>query len=147
MDLHWVDLAAETVKRTPLARGAVGRGGVSPTLAVYASIYPDGDHANLVDVDPASPGFRGVVARIPLQKLANGPVAGQPTAGKEWRYSAVAPDGRLAFVTHGGEGKISVIDARAKAVVRVLETPTPLRGGGYIVGVAPSGGSADFLAR
>lgn len=147
VDLHWVDLASETTKRVPLARGAVGRGGVSRRLAVYASIHPDGDHANLVDVDPASPSFRQVAARVPLPKLANGPAQGKPTAGTEGRHSAITPDGRLAFVTHGGEGRISVIDTAAKAVVRTIETPTPLRGGGYVVGVQPGAGSADFSAR
>jgi hypothetical protein len=63
VDLRWADLGSGTTRRTPLARGSVGRGGVSRTLAIYASIHPDGDHANFVDVDPASPGFRQVVAR------------------------------------------------------------------------------------
>lgn len=147
VDLHWVDLAGETTKRVPLARGAVGRGGVSARLAVYASIHPDGDHANLIDVDPASPSFRQVTVRVPLAKLADGPVPGQPTAGKEGRHAAITPDGRFAFVTHGGEGRISVIDTAAKAVVRTITTPTPLRGGGYIVGVQPGAASADFSAR
>lgn len=147
VDLHWVDLAAETTRRMPLARGAVGRGGVAARLAVYASIHPDGDHANLVDVDPASPTFRQVTARVPLPKLASGPVAGQPTAGREGRHAAITPDGRLAFVTHGGEGRISVIGTAAKAVVRTVETPTPLRGGGYIAAVQPGVASADLSAR
>jgi DNA-binding beta-propeller fold protein YncE len=147
VDLHWVDLAAETARRVPLARGAVGRGGVSRSLAVYASIHPDGDHANLVDADPASPTFRQVAARVPLPKLAGGPVVGQPTAGREGRYSAITPDGRLAFVTQGGEGKIHVIDTGRKTVVRTIETPTPLKGGGYIVAIQPAVPSADLSAR
>lgn len=147
VDLHWADLGSGTTRRTPLARGSVGRGGVSRTLAIYASIHPDGDHANFVDVDPASPGFRQVVARVPLAKLANGPVAGQPTAGKEGRFAAITPDGRFAFVTHGGEGKISVIDTGTKAVAGTIVTPTPLTGGGYIVGVQPGAATADYSAR
>jgi hypothetical protein len=147
VDLHWVDLASETTKRVPLARGTVGRGGVSARLAVYASIHPEGDHANLVDVDPASPTFRQVTARVPLPKLANGPVAGQPTAGREGRHAAITPDGRFAFVTHGGEGKISVIDTAAKGVLRTIETPSRLKGGGYIVAVQPGVASADLSAR
>lgn len=147
VDLHWVDLTNETAKRTPLARGSVGRGGVAKSLAVYASIHPDGDHANLVDVDPASPSFRQVAARVPLPRLAEGPVAGQPTAGREGRHAAITPDGRFAFVTHGGEGKISVVDTAAKAVVRTIATPTPLKGGGFITGVQPGAASADLAAR
>jgi hypothetical protein len=147
VDLHWVDLAAETVARTPLARGQVGRGGVSARFAAYASVHPDGDHLNLVDVDPASPGFRQAVARVPLPKLANGPVAGEPTAGREGRHSAVTPDGRLAFVSQGGEGRVHVIDTGARMVARVIETPTPLRGGGYLAAVQPGATQADFSAR
>lgn len=147
VDLHWVDLDSETTKRVPLARGAVGRGGVSAQLAVYASIHPDGDHAIVVDVDPVSPTFRQVVERVPLAKLANGPVAGRPTAGAEGRHSAITPDGRFAFVTHGGEGKISVVDTQAKTVLRTIETPTPLKGGGYVVAMRSGVTSADFSAR
>ena len=36
-------------------------------------------------------------------------------------------------MSHGGEGKVSVIDTEARAVVRTLETPTTLAGGGYLV--------------
>lgn len=147
VDLHWVDLASGAVKRTPLARGSVGRGGVSARLAVYANIHPAGDHANFVDVDPASPTFRQIAGRVALPKLADGPVAGQPTTGKEGRHSAITPDGRLAFATQGGEGKVHVIDTGAKAVLRTIETPTPLKGGGYIVAVQPGMESADLSAR
>jgi DNA-binding beta-propeller fold protein YncE len=147
VDLHWVDLKTLAAQRLPLAKGAVGRAGVSARFAVYASIHPDGDHAHLVDVDPASPTFRQVAARVPLPKLANGPVAGSPTAGRESRHSAITPDGRLAFVTQGGEGKVHVIDTARKEIVRTVETPTPLRGGGYIVGVQPGVAFSDFSAR
>jgi hypothetical protein len=147
VDLHWVELPTGTTSRAPLARGAVGRGGVSGRLAVYASIHPDGDIANLVDLNPASPSFRTVVARVALPKLANGPVAGQPTTGRESRHSAISPDGRLAFVTQGGEARVHVIDTAAKAIVRTIDTPTPLKGGGYIVAVQPGVSSADYSAR
>jgi DNA-binding beta-propeller fold protein YncE len=147
VDLHWVDLKTLTAQRVPLAKGAVGRGGVSSRFAVYASIHPDGDHANLVDADPASATFRQVTARVPLPKLANGPVAGSPTAGREGRHSAITPDGRFAFVTQGGEGKVHVIDPARKEIVRTIETPTPLRGGGFIVGVQAGAATADLSAR
>lgn len=147
VDLHWVDLGAQTARRMPLAKGSVGRGGVSGKLAVYASIHTDGDSANLVDVDPGSVDFRKVVGRVPLPKLASGPVAGKSTAGTEGRHSAITPDGRFAFVTQGGEGKIAVIDTASKAVVRTIETPTPLKGGGYIVGIQMGMASADLSAR
>ncbi len=147
VDLHWVDLAAGTVARTPLARGQVGRGGVSARFAAYASVHPDGDHLNLVDVDPASPGFRQAAARVSLPRLAGGPVAGEPTTGREGRHSAVTPDGALAFVSQGGEGRVHVIDTQARAILRAIETPTPLRGGGYLVAVEPGRAGADLSAR
>jgi hypothetical protein len=147
VDLHWVDLPSGTTRRLPLARGSVGRGGVSERLAVYANVHPESDHANLIDTNPASPTFRSVVARVPLPKLAQGPVAGQPTPGRESRHSAVTPDGRLAFVTQGGESRIHVIDTGTKVVARTIETPTPLKGGGYILAVQPGVASQDHSAR
>lgn len=120
---------------------------MSRTLAVFASIHPDGDHANLVDVDPASSGFRQVTGRVPLPKLANGPVPGTPAAGAEGRHSAITPDGRFAFVTQGGEGKIAVIDTRTKTIARMLEIPTPLKGGGYVLALQSGEASSDFSAR
>jgi hypothetical protein len=134
VDLHWVDLEDETVTRMPLAGGVVGRGGVSQSYAVYANVHPDGDFANLVDVDSDSPTFQEVVARIPLDRLADGPVAGTPTAGTQARHSGITPDGAFAFVTHGGEGKISVIDTASQSVVETIVTPTSLSGGGYVIG-------------
>jgi len=147
VDLHWVDIERQTVARVPLAKGSVGRAGVSSGLAIYASVHPDGDHANLVDIDPASATFRQVTARIALPRLANGPVAGQSSAGRDNRHSAIAPDGRLAFVTQGGEGRVHVIDTAAKAVTRAIETPTPLRGSGFVFVAQPGAVPADFSAR
>ena len=147
VDLHWADLEKQTVTRVPLARGNVGRGGVSKRLAIYASIHPGGDYANLVDIDPASPGFRQVTARIALPKLANGPQQGQPAAGRDNRHSAITPDGRFAFVTQGGEGKVHVIDTAAKAIVRAIETPAQLKGSGFVFVVQQGDVSMDFSAR
>lgn len=136
IDLHWVNLADGTAQRTLLAHGIVGRGGVSKTLAAYASIQQDGHFLNLVNVDPSSPDFRKV-ASVPLEPLKDGPVAGQSSAGKQGRYAAISPDGSLAFATNGGEGSISVIDTKDATVVNTITTPTPLDGGGYIVAIAP----------
>lgn len=134
VDLHWVDLTDETVTRIPLAGGVVGRGGVSQLYAVYANVHPEGDFVNLVDVDSDSPTFQEVVARIALDPLSNGPVAGSPTAGRQARHSGITPDGAFAFVSHGGEGKISVIDTASRSVIETIVTPTSLSGGGYLIG-------------
>ena len=45
----------------------------------------------------------------------------------------LSPDGgRLAFVSHGGDGKVSVIDTEKRAVVSQITLP-PLKGGGYLL--------------
>jgi YVTN family beta-propeller protein len=133
VDLHWANLADRTGRRISLATGVVGRGGVSEKLAVYPNVSPNGDFAILLDVNPRSETFRDVVARVPLDRLSDGPVVGSSTAGRQARHAAITPDGALAFVTHGGDGLISVIDTATKRVVDRIKTPTPLRGGGYII--------------
>lgn len=145
--IHWVDLEAESARRVPLARGIVGRGGVSASLAAYPNIGPDGDALILVDADPVSPNFRQVKARVALPKLANGPVAGERAAGREGRYAAITPDGGTAFVSHGGEGLVSIVDTESGAVTGEIRTPTPLRGGGYLLAVTPGAKLTDPTAR
>ncbi len=146
-DLHWARLDDGSVRRTPLAPGIVGRGGVSKTLAVYANVHPDGDFANLVDVDPGSASFREVVARVPLDRLAAAPLPGQSPAGREARFAAITPDGSLAFVTHGGDGLVSVIDTASRTVTATIATPTPLKGGGYAVAVQPGTPLFEYSGR
>ncbi|MET0340211.1 MAG: hypothetical protein ABW252_04385 [Polyangiales bacterium] len=133
VDLHIADVTSSKASRQPLTTGIVPKFQLSQRYALFANVTAEGDFAILVDVRTASPTYQQVVARIPLPKLVAGPVAGQPIAGKEARASAITPDGRFGFVSHGGEGKISVIDTEARAVVRTLETPTALAGGGYLV--------------
>jgi len=147
VDLHWVTLADGAAKRTPLGKGLVGRGGVSATLAAYANIGGEGDVLHLVDIAPASPAFGQVVASVPLDKLKDGPVSGEPAKGKEGRYAGITPDGRFAFATHGGEGKISVVDVEKRAVAQTISTPTPLKGGGYLVAVQPGAPVEDKAGR
>jgi YVTN family beta-propeller protein len=59
---------------------------------------------------------------------------------------AVTPDGRYAFATHGGDGKISVIDTATLSVTQVV-VPTALSGGGYIIAVQPDARVVDLIAR
>jgi YVTN family beta-propeller protein len=73
-------------------------------------------------------------------------VSGVPAAGREARFVAVTPDGRYAFVTHGGDGKISVIDTARLSVTQV-SVPTALRGGGYITAVEKGAEPIDLVAR
>jgi YVTN family beta-propeller protein len=56
------------------------------------------------------------------------------------------PDGRYAFVTHGGDGKVSVVDTERLSVQQV-RVPTALRGGGYITAVQKGAEPVDLMAR
>jgi len=142
-----VDLRAETRGLLRLARGIVGRFQLSESYAIFGNVHPDGDAALLLDIQPASPTFQQVVARIPLEKLTNGPVAGEAPAGKEARSVGITPDGAWAFVSHGGDGRISVIETATKRVSRTLELPTPLKGGGYLTAVQIGSRLVDPSAR
>ena len=134
-DLHWVDLTSGAAHRMPLAAGLVGRAGVSARYALYAAIGAAGDTAVLVGTDPKAADFRQIAPRIPLPPLRSGPVAGKDPAGSESRYPAIAVDGRLAFVSQGGEGAILVIDTTRKEFIDTILTPTPLKRGGYLAAV------------
>jgi hypothetical protein len=141
-DLHVSDVEGLTAKRSALTTGVVSKFQLSSKYALLANVSGSGNTAILVDVQPGSSTFQQVVARVPLDALGNGPVAGQETTGKEALGSAITPDGKWAFVSHGGDGKVSVIDTASKTVARVLQTPTSLAGGGYLFalqrGVAPT---------
>lgn len=145
--VHAADLRAETPKLVPLTTGIVGRFVLSEPYAMFVNINPDGDAALLFDVDPTSATFQQVVGRVPLEALSGGPVAGEPATGKEGRSAAMTPDGRRAFVSHGGDGRISVIDTAARAVAGVLELPTAMKGGGYLAAVQPGTRLVDLAAR
>jgi DNA-binding beta-propeller fold protein YncE len=145
--IHAVDLRTETARLLPLAPGVVGRFSRSRPYALFWNIHPDGDHAYLLDIDPSSPTFQQMVMSVPLTPLSHGPVAGEPTTGKEARTGTITPDGRWAFVSHGGDGVISVIATAARRVTTMLSLPTPLSGGGYLVAVQLGMPLLDMHAR
>lgn len=145
--VHAADLRAETRSLIRLGRGIIGRFQLSEPYALFSNVHPDGDAALLLDVRPTSPTFQQVVARIPLEKLTNGPVGGQAVTGKEARSVAITPDGAWAFVSQGGDGRISVIDTATKSVTRSLELPTSMKGGGYMVAVQIGSPVVDLFAR
>lgn len=146
-DFHATDVHARTARRSSLTTGLVSKFQLSSRYALFANVTGDGSTAILLDVSPGSSTFHQVVARIPLGPLGQGPRVGEATTGKETLGSAITPDGKWAFVSHGGDGKVSVIDTAKRAVVRVLETPTPLRGGGYLLAFQPGVVSSDTCAR
>ncbi len=147
VDFHIADLETEASKRVALTTGIVPKFQLSQPYAFFANVTGSGDFAVLVDVDEASATFQQVVARVPLAPLVDGPVAGQSAAGKQARGSAITPDGKWAFVSHGGEGKVSVIDTASKSVAAVIETPTTLSGGGYLIAVQPGVRPVDTCTR
>lgn len=146
-DIHVADLQGLTAKRMPLHRGISGRAGLSESYAFFYSVHPDGDEAILFDVDDSSATFQQIVARIPLPSLASGPVPGESASGRNVRGGSITPDGRWAFVSHGGEGKISVIDTAERVITSEVTPPTPLAGGGYLIAWQPGAPLVDLLGR
>lgn len=147
-DIHVADLADGSVRRLALAAGLVPRFAISEVYALFFNVHPVGDAAYLLDVRPESETFLRIVARIPLPALeATPPVPGQAPAGRGSRSGAITPDGRWAFVSHGGDGRVSVIDTNARRTVRVLTVPTSLHGGGYMVAWQPGARLVDTIGR
>jgi hypothetical protein len=146
-DVHIANLSQGTVNRIELAQGIVGRWGISEPYALFFSIHPDGDYVHLLDVDPTSETFQEIVARTKLDPLTNPPVPGSDPAGGESRFAAITPDGRWGFVSHGGDGLVSVIDTQEEKVVKKLQIPTSLNGGGYLAAVQPGAQLVDTAGR
>ncbi|MDA0815643.1 MAG: hypothetical protein O2924_03625 [Chloroflexi bacterium] len=146
-DFYVADLERMDVERMSLHPGLSGRAGLSARYAFIYSIHPDGDEVILVDVDATSADYLQNALRVELTPLANGTVPGESASGKNVRGGAITPDGRWAFVSHGGEGTISMIDTEAGEVTATLSTPTALAGGGYLVAWQPGAPLVDLIAR
>ncbi|GIW07792.1 MAG: hypothetical protein KatS3mg060_2597 [Dehalococcoidia bacterium] len=147
VDIHIANLIDGTAKRLPLDKGIAPRFQLSAPYAFFAVTSAAGDAAYLFDVDAASPSFQSIVGKIALPSLKNGPRPGEPAAGKEGRSLAITPDGAYAFVAQGGEAQILVIDTRRRSIVRTLDVPSPMTGGGYLVAVQPGMKVVDLSSR
>jgi len=147
VDFYAANLQTGIASRALLTSGMVSKYHLSRPYAFFANVSGDGDFGILVDTDASSPTFQQVVARIPLTSLANGPRKGVSSDGTEKRISAITPDGHWAFVSHGGEGKVSVINTDTKAVVGTINTPSSLKGGGYLIAVQPGNKPVDTCMR
>jgi YVTN family beta-propeller protein len=132
--------------RFRLGNGIVPRFALSQAFAIFVMVHPYGDELHLLDVRPQSKTYLKRTGIVDLEPLSNGPIAGQPTAGREARFVGVTPDGRYAFATHGGDGKISVIDTATLSVTQI-GVPTALTGGGYITAVQPGARVVDLITR
>jgi hypothetical protein len=148
-DVYIADLQSGEVTRVELGPGIVFRFALSDPYALFFTIHPDGDAAHLLDTNPKSPTFQQIVATIPLDPLQSPPDPAQsPFApGQESRIAAITPDGRWGFISHGGDGVMSIIDTKEQRVVGKLEVPTPLEGGGYLVAVQKGMKLGDTIGR
>jgi len=148
-DAYFVDWKSEQITRVPLGLGWALRFSSSDVYALYYTIHPEGDTAYLFDTNPKSTTFLQVVAKIPLDSLQHplDPDKSPFDEGQQDRMTAITPDGRWGFVSHGGDGLISVIDTQARQVVKKLEVPTPLEGGGYLVAIQPDMKLGETIGR
>lgn len=132
--VHVTDLKTKEATRLEIGKGiGAGRFGLSKTLGAFTVQRPeaDGDLLRLLDVNPSSQKYLQFVGDVTLPHLAAGPVEGVNPAGTQRRSTAVTPDGKFAFATFGGEGKIAVVDT-ASLQVTTLTVPTALETRGYI---------------
>lgn len=146
-DAYVADLTTDDATRVELGPGLVYRFALSDPYALFVNIHPDGDNAHLLDTDPDSASYGEIVATVPLDPLTEGPKAGESPWDAEGRIAAISPDGATGFVSHGGDGLISVIDTEVGEVVEKLEVPTPLEGGGYMIAVGDKMPFADTVGR
>lgn len=146
-DAYIADLETETIARVELGPGLVYRFALSDTIGLFFNIHPDGDNAILLDTDPTSPTFATVIARIPLDPLTGAAAVGESPWEAESRIAAITPDGSLGFISHGGDGVISVIDTASQSISATIAVPTSLSGGGYMIAIGPEMSFADTVAR
>ena len=145
-DVHVVDMKTRAALRFDLGNGVAARFASSKRFAVFSLVHPDGDRLRLLDVRPSSPSDLEFVGDVPLAAMTNGPVAGQPLAGKERRSVDVTPDGHFAFVTHGGDGLVSMVNTTTLEVTE-FTVPTALVGGGYVAGFRRGSKLVDLVGR
>ena len=144
---HVVDLDQTPSSVRPLARGIVSRSAVSQRYAAYSQVGASGDRLLLVNADGDREAFGKVLARIPLPAMTNRPHAGSAPTGAEARIVAITSAGDLAYVSQGGDGKVSVVDTAHRRIRRTLTVPSPLHGGGYLLTYTPRTTTVDLVAR
>lgn len=145
-DVHVVDMKTRTAHRFDLGNGVAARFSSSNRFAVFSLVHPDGDRLRLLDVRSSSASYLEFIGDAPLTAMTNGPVAGQPLAGKERRFVGATPDGHFAFVTHGGDGVVSMVNT-ATLEVTEFTVPTALSGGGYVAGFRRGVKPVDLMGR
>jgi hypothetical protein len=147
-DIYIVDLDTNRARRIPVGNGLVYRLGACEHLAAFAQYSPDGDALHLLDARQGSPTFQTLTAKIPLAPLSKAPAAdGDVWSSEAFRITTLSSDCARAYVTHGGDGKVSVIDTTQQRVVDTLTTPTSLAYGGYLVSVRVGQPVFDTIGR
>ena len=152
--LHVTDLRRKRAKLVFVGNGTSQRGfadaPTSSRFLAYILVHPKGDvredELKLIDVRPKSPRYLRVARTAQLEQMTNGPIAGVPTEGKEQRFGAITPDGRYAFATHGGDGKVSMVNTSTMRVTQ-FPAPTALRGGGYATAFELGFKPVDLMGR
>lgn len=145
--VNLIDTVTFKSRLVRLPDGQNSRLAISDAYAGVSSVHPDGDTLTLLDADRDSKTYGRIVGTVAISSSSDGPVAGKPTSGTQPHFVAFDPDGRRAYVTNGGDGKITVIDTASRRVVKVIDTPTPLNGGGYLVVVKPGAPVHDLISR
>ena len=148
-DAYIGNLETGAVTRVALGPGLLHRFALSKTVALYILQGPQGDRAFLLDADPQSPTFTQIKTTIALPALLEPLDPDLPPLAEEQhlRLPALTPDGYWGFVTHGGDGLISVINTAQAEIVQQLEVPTPLAGGGYVTALQRKMKLSDTIGR
>ena len=148
-DAYIGNIETGAVTRVALGPGLLHRFALSKTVALYILQGPQSDRAFLLDADPQSPTFTQIMTTIALPALQEplDPDLPPLAEGQHLRLPALTPDGQWGFVTHGGDGMISVINTAQAEVVQQLGVPTPLAGGGYLTAVQKKMKLSDTIGR
>lgn len=140
-DAYLLDATTGTAHRVPLGTGYLYRFGLSDPLAGY--LVQGGRSDELVLVDLGTARVRG---RVDLGTLPGGPQGGTDPFAAQGRRVALTDDGRSAFVTAGGQGRVDAVDT-GSGRVRALRVPTALNGGGSVTVWEPGVRHADLVGR
>lgn len=145
--VHLVDLVTFRSRLVRLPDGLTSRLALSRRYAAVSTIHPDGDALTLLDSDRSSPTYRRIVGTVALPSADGGPVAGTPAAGTQGHFVTLNASGSRAYVSNGGDGEITVVATGRRRVVDRIDTPTPLKGGGYLTVVKAGTPLNDLIAR
>lgn len=106
-----------------------------------------GDNLILIEQNRETGLYDGRKTAIPLTPLKGGPMVGQDAKKAEGRFIAATEDGETIFVTRGGEGEITEIDASGSKPRRTISLPTKLAAGGYLAVISSTADSFDLGGR